>query len=113
MTLTNSVPARQPDDRTRRSHMAPRTTDHLQRPQTTEMCIMGSARGPTNYTRLKRPCRVRVLSPIQVRDKKHVYTFVDITIHKWFVFFVMYFLRSYSNAADKALFVGIWINLVL
>jgi len=47
------------------------------------------------------------------RDKKHVYTFVYIIIDKWFVFFSVYFLHSYSNARDETLLGGIWIIMVL
>jgi len=46
-------------------------------------------------------------------DKKHLYTFVYIKIDKWFVFFSVYFLHSYSNARDETLLGGIWIIVVL
>ena len=39
----------------------------MQRQQTTGKCIMGRTRQRTNYARLKRPYRVRVLSRIQER----------------------------------------------
>ena len=48
------------------------------------------------------------------RDKKHVYTFVYITIDKWFVlFFSIYFHHRYSNARYKTSLCGIWIISVL
>ena len=46
-------------------------------------------------------------------DKKHLHTFVYIKIDKWFVFFSVYFLHSYSNVRDGTLLGGIWIIMVL
>jgi len=59
--------------------------------------------------------RASVCTEVDVRrDKKYVYTFVYITIDKWFVFFLrMYFLRSYSNARVETLLGGIWTIVVL
>jgi len=81
------------------------------RPPTIERCIMGSARRPTTYATLKHPYRVRVLSPIQEQawilklmweeTKKHVYTFVYITIDKWFVFFSVYFFTAIQMPAMR------------
>jgi len=61
---------------------------------TIERCIMESARRPTTYARLKRPYRVRVLSPIQERvwilkvmweETKNTYTLLCIL--NWLVVF--------------------------